>query len=107
MGSIMGGNTSDTHRLLQRAGEGGQQSWGELLTRHRERLRRMVAFRLDQRLQGRVDPSDVLQEVYLEASQHLAEYLRQPAMPFFLWMRGITCNKLLEMHRHHLGTQMR
>src|SRR5262249_2737091 len=67
----------------------------------------MIAFRLDQRLQGRIDPSDVLQEVYLEASQHLAEYLRQPAMPFFLWLRGITGNKLLELHRHHLGTHMR
>src|SRR5262245_50839008 len=67
----------------------------------------MVAFRLDQRLQGRIDPSDVIQEAYLEAAQHLAEYLQQPRTPFFLWLRGITGNKLLELHRHHLGTQMR
>ena len=101
-------NASDIDRLLRRAAQGDQTSWGELLTRHRERLRRMIAFRLDQRLQGRIDPSDVLQDVYLEASQHLAEYLRQePALPFFLWLRGITGNKLLELHRHHLGTQMR
>jgi len=100
-------NTSEAHRLLRRAADGDQASWGELLTRHRDRLRRMIGFRLDQRLQGRIDPSDVLQEVYLEASQHLAEYLRQPAMPFFLWLRGITGNKLRELHRNHLGTQMR
>jgi RNA polymerase sigma-70 factor (ECF subfamily) len=108
MDSMSAENASEIDRLLRRAADGDQASWGELLTRHRERLRRMVAFRLDQRLQGRIDPSDVLQEVYLEASQHLAEYLRQePALPFFLWLRGITGNKLLELHRHHLGTQMR
>ena len=67
----------------------------------------MVAFRMDQRLQGRIDPLDVIQEAYLEASEHRAEYLRQPAMPFFLWLRGIVGNKLRELHRHHLGTQMR
>jgi RNA polymerase sigma-70 factor (ECF subfamily) len=104
---IMMADTSDVNRLLQRAAEGDRDSWGELLTRHQERLRRMVAFRMDQRLRGRVDPSDVIQEAYLVASQHLAEYVRQPTMPFFLWLRGIAGNKLLEVHRHHLGTKMR
>src|SRR5262249_31938150 len=51
--------------------------------------------------------SDVLQEVFLEATEHRAEYLRQPELAFFLWLRGITANKLLEQHRRHLGTQMR
>jgi RNA polymerase sigma-70 factor (ECF subfamily) len=103
----MTGDSSETGRLLGRAAGGDQESWGALLTRHRERLRRLVAFRMDQRLQGRIDPSDVIQEVCLEAAAALAEYLRRPAMPFFLWLRGITGNKLLELHRHHLGTQMR
>lgn len=103
----MTGDSSETNRLLERAAAGDKDCWGTLLTRHRERLHRLVAFRLDQRLQGRVDPSDVIQEVCLEAGVALAAYLRQPAMPFFLWLRGITGNKLLELHRHHLGTQMR
>src|SRR5215510_8205150 len=103
----MSDDSSETNRLLERAAEGDQESWGALLTRHRERLRRLVAFRMDQRLQGRVDPSDVIQEACLEAAAALSEYLRRPAMPFFLWLRGITGNKLLELHRHHLGTQMR
>ncbi len=104
----MAGNSSETDdRLLQQAAEGDKESWGALLTRHRERLRRMVAFRLDPRLQGRLDPSDVIQDVYLEAAQHLAADLPQPALPFFLWLRGIAGNKLRELHRHHLGTQMR
>jgi RNA polymerase sigma-70 factor (ECF subfamily) len=103
----MTNDSSETNRLLQRAADGDQESWGALLTQHEERLRRMVAFRLDQRLQGRIDASDVIQEAFLEALKHLSEYLREPTMPLFLWLRGITGNKLLELHRHHLGTQMR
>jgi RNA polymerase sigma-70 factor (ECF subfamily) len=103
----MAGDASETDRLLQRAAGGDQAGWGVLLTQHEERLRRMIAFRLDQRLQGRIDASDVIQEVYLEAFTHLADYVRDPAMPFFLWLRGIAGNKLRELHRHHLGTHMR
>jgi RNA polymerase sigma-70 factor (ECF subfamily) len=96
----------ETH-LLQRAAAGDREGWGILLNRHRDRLRRMVALRLDQRLQGRIDPSDVIQEAYLEASARLAEYLQHPCMPFFLWLRFITGQKLLALHRHHLQTDMR
>ncbi len=98
---------SDTINLLRRAAEGDQDSWNALLARHNERLRRLVAFRMDQRLQARVDASDVLQEAYLEAWAHLADYLREPNVPFFIWLRGIAGNKLRELHRYHLGTQMR
>jgi RNA polymerase sigma-70 factor (ECF subfamily) len=67
----------------------------------------MVAFRLDPRLRGRVDPSDVLQEAYLGAWRDLGSYLDRPEIPFFLWLRGIADNKLRALHRHHLGTQRR
>lgn len=100
-------DSSGTNRLLRRAADGDGESWGALLTQHGDRLRRMVAFRLDPRLQGRIDPEDVIQEVNLACSVHMADYLRQPAMPFFLWLRGIAGNKLLELHRRHLGTPMR
>jgi RNA polymerase sigma-70 factor (ECF subfamily) len=97
----------DNDERLQLAAQGDAGSWEALLAESRQRLRRMVAFRLDHRLQGRIDPSDVLQDAYIEAWQDLQTYLRQPAMPFFLWLRGIAGNKLRELHRHHLGTQMR
>jgi RNA polymerase sigma-70 factor (ECF subfamily) len=103
----MADNSSETNDLLRLAAAGDSQGWGELLTRHADRLRRMVALRLDQRLQGRIDASDVLQEAYLEAWGRLAEYLREPAMPFFLWLRFLTGQRLLILHRHHLGRQMR
>jgi RNA polymerase sigma-70 factor, ECF subfamily len=107
MDTMTAENSSETNRLLRCVANGDQESWGALLTRHEDKLRRMVAFRLDQRLQGRIDPLDVIQEVYLEASEHRAEYLHNPSITFHLWMRGIVGNKLRELHRHHLGTQMR
>jgi RNA polymerase sigma-70 factor (ECF subfamily) len=93
--------------LLQRAAGGDLGAWGALLMQHEGRLCRMVGFRLDARLRGRVDASDVVQEAYLEAADHRADYFRRPPLPLFLWLRGIVGNKLLEIHRHHLATRMR
>jgi RNA polymerase sigma-70 factor, ECF subfamily len=104
---FMDPNSTTTSRLLCLAEQGDQQAWTDILKPHHERLRRMVALRLDQRLQGRIDPDDVLQEAYLEAATHLQDYVKQSAMPFFLWVRGITGNVLLATHRKHLGTLMR
>jgi RNA polymerase sigma-70 factor (ECF subfamily) len=80
---------------------------GELLDRHRDRLRRMVALRLDRRLQGRIDPSDVIQEACLDAARRLPEYTDNPTMPFFLWLRYLTGQRLVDEHRRHLGAQAR
>jgi RNA polymerase sigma-70 factor (ECF subfamily) len=99
--------TSEGSELLRRAGAGDPQALNELFVRYRDRLRAMVQLRLNRRLQGRVDPSDVLQEAYLEICKHLADYLRAPTMPFFLWLRHITSQKLIAIHRQHLGAQMR
>ena len=107
MVTAMAGDASETERLLQQAAQGDRESWGALLTRHRGRLKCMVALRLDRRLQGRIDPSDVIQEAFLDATNQLADYQRQPNMPFFLWLRLITGQKLVALHRHHLGTQAR
>src|SRR5437588_4616935 len=107
MDSSASGNSAETDRLLQQASQGAGPELGVLLERHRKRLRRMVALRLDPRLQGRIDASDVIQDAFLEASLRLPEYLRRPAMPFFLWLRFLTGQKILELQRHHLGAQMR
>jgi RNA polymerase sigma-70 factor, ECF subfamily len=107
MVTSMTGNSTETDQLLEQAAQGDQRGLGTLLGRHRDRLQRMVALRMDRRLQGRIDPSDVIQEAYLEASVRLAEYLRDPSMPFFLWLRFLAAQKLVTLHRHHLGVQMR
>jgi RNA polymerase sigma-70 factor (ECF subfamily) len=103
----MTGDASETHRLAHRAAAGDQAAWADLLAPHQARLHRMITLRLDRRLQGRIDAADVLQEVYLEAFAHLAGYVENPTLPFFLWLRSIAGHKLLELHRLHLGTQMR
>jgi RNA polymerase sigma-70 factor, ECF subfamily len=97
----------DTDELLRRAGQGDSRALGDLLARHRDRLRLMVQLRLDRRLLGRVDASDVIQEAYLEAALRLPEYLRQPDLPFFVWLRFLTAQKLLVLHRRHLGAKVR
>jgi RNA polymerase sigma-70 factor (ECF subfamily) len=93
--------------LLERARGGDHEALNELFRRHRERLRRMVQLRLDLRLQGRVDASDVLQEALLEATRQVQDYLRDPKYPLFLWLRLLVGERLHKLHRQHLGTQMR
>ena len=88
-------------------GEVSQKSLGELFHQHRGRLRLMVGLRLDHRLQGRVDPSDVLQEAYLEAMDRLPQYLQERPMPLFLWLRFLTAQRLQILHRRHLRTKSR
>jgi RNA polymerase sigma-70 factor (ECF subfamily) len=85
----------------------GQDDLVQVFQQRREQLRRMLALRMDRRLQGRLDPSDVLQEAYLEATARFDEFRSQAAMPLFLWLRFITAQKLLVAHRRHLGTKAR
>jgi RNA polymerase sigma-70 factor, ECF subfamily len=104
----MGNPNSETTRgMLDRAAAGDADGWDALVRRFHDRLRRMVVVRLDPRLQGRFDPSDVLQETYLDALGRLPEYLRKPKLPFFLWIRYLTGHHLGRIHRDHLGRQMR
>jgi RNA polymerase sigma-70 factor, ECF subfamily len=103
----MTGESEEISELLRRAAAGEEGLLRELLSRHRDRLKRMVHLRLSRRLAGRVDDSDVLQEAYLEVARRLDEYVREPSLPFFLWLRHLTALKLNEVHRRHLGTQLR
>ena len=85
----------------------GQAALAELFGEHRDRLRRMVHVRLDRRVAGRVDPSDVLQDAFLEASRQLDGYLANLPMAPFVWLRLLTGQRLMATHRRHLGAQMR
>src|ERR1700685_4258526 len=93
----------DDERLIDRAGEGDETALAELFGRYRKRLRQMVRLRLDRRLQGRVDPSDVLQEASLDVAEQLPHFLDKPEMPFFLWLRLVAGQRLIRIHRQHLG----
>jgi RNA polymerase sigma-70 factor (ECF subfamily) len=100
-------NPADISRLLDQARGGDKAALNELLSRHRSRLRLMVEMRLDTRLRARLDASDVIQDAYIEVTERFEEYLRDPKLPLFLWLRLVVGERLLKLHRHHLGTQMR
>ncbi len=96
-----------TQDLLKEVGEGDQSAVNRLLDRHREAVRRMVQMRLDHAVARRVDASDVVQDVMLEASQRLTDYIRNPSMPFHLWLRQLAKDRMIDMHRRHRGAQRR
>src|SRR5262245_46376580 len=96
-----------TLELLEQVKQGDAQAVDALLARHREPVRRMIDLRLDPAIVQRVDASDVVQEVLLEASRRLQEYLRRPSMPFHLWLRHIARDHLIDAHRRHHQAQKR
>jgi RNA polymerase sigma-70 factor (ECF subfamily) len=100
-------NGNDTERLIEQARAGDPAALNDMFARHRDRLHRMVQMRLDCRLQGRIDASDVIQDACLEAARRLDDYLREPTMPLFLWLRFLVGERLLILHRQHLGVKMR
>jgi RNA polymerase sigma-70 factor (ECF subfamily) len=107
MGTTTDNDHDPSNELLRRAGAGDPPALAELFARYRDRLRRMVRLRMDRRLQGRVDPSDVLQEAQVEILRRAAEYAADPRLPPFLWLRLITGQRLSALHRRHLGAQRR
>lgn len=94
-------DATQTQELLLHAQEGDPQAIGELLDRHRDSLRRMVTARMDRKLQARVDASDIVQDVMVEANRRLADYLRDPRLPFHLWLRQMAKDRMIDAHRRH------
>lgn len=87
--------------------QGEQSALADAFEFYRGRLSRMIALRMDPRVQGRVDASDVLQEAYIDAAQGLSNYASEPNIPFYLWLRLLTGQRLSKAHRTHLGTAKR
>jgi RNA polymerase sigma-70 factor, ECF subfamily len=94
-------DSEETLRLLESAREGDAGARGRLLERHRDALRRMVGIRMDRALQRRVDESDVVQDVLIEADRRLKEYLEAAPMPFLAWLRNIARDRMIDAHRRH------
>ena len=96
-----------TQELLAKAKQGEPAAVDQLLARHREPVRRMIDMRLDRAIARRVDASDIAQEVLLEASRRLRDYLRRPDLPFHLWLRHIARDHIIDAHRRHRLAQRR
>jgi RNA polymerase sigma-70 factor (ECF subfamily) len=91
----------DQPQDLQRLIEGGETALAELFSEYRERLERIVSFRLEPRIRGRLDPADVLQEAYLEIARRYREYVQNPSVSFFVWLRQRTLQTMIDLHREH------
>lgn len=100
-------DATEIEELLDRARSGDDGAVNRLLDRHRESLLRLVAMRLDRGIRRRVDASDIVQDVLLEAHSRLQSYLREPRMPFYLWLRALAMDRLVDAHRRHRAAQRR
>lgn len=96
-----------TQELIVGVQNGDQQATNRLLERHRDAVRRLVQMRLDARVQRRVDVSDVVQDVFVEANRRLSDYVQNPVMPFHLWLRQIAKDRIIDAHRRHRGSAKR
>lgn len=90
-----------TEELLSLARKGDGDAVNQLIERHRDSLCHLVRMRLDRQIQPRVDASDIVQDVMIEASRRLGDYLANPTMPFHLWVRHIARDRIIDAHRRH------
>jgi len=97
----------DTEELILLARGGDVSARGRLLVRYQDRLKRMIDIRMDRRLRARIDPSDVIQETLIDAMEKLPAYLERRPLPFYPWIRQIAWERLVKLHRLHLGAQKR
>lgn len=100
-------DADETHVLLRRVAEDEAGAADRLWASYRGPLRRMIDLRLDHMLERRLDASDVVQDVLIKANQRLGEYLRNPVMPFHLWLRQIARDQMIDEHRRHRGAARR
>jgi RNA polymerase sigma-70 factor (ECF subfamily) len=96
-----------TQQLLADVRLGDADAINRLMDRHRDSIRRMVQMRLDHKIQRRVDVSDVVQDVLVEANRRLQVYLDNPVMSFHLWLRQIAKDRIIDAHRRHRGSAKR
>ncbi len=96
-----------TQELLLGVANGDESATNRLMDRHRDAVRRMIQMRLDHAVARRVDASDVVQDVLMEASQRLKDYMQNPTMPFHLWLRQLAKDRIIDMHRRHRAAKRR
>ena len=103
----MSEESSIASELVARLRDGADDALAELFSHYHDRLKRIVHFRLDYRMAGRISESDVIQETYISASKRVDHYRGKPEMPFFVWLRLLINQQLTDLHRQHLRAEMR
>lgn len=107
MPDCSGNEPNQLDLLIDLAAKGDEKAYRELFAQYRDQLKRMVQLRMDRRLSARMDASDIVQEASLEAAKRLPDYAKQKNMEFFVWLRWIANDKLIDAHRAHIGAQKR
>jgi len=92
---------------LEHLRSGGEDALAELFDHYRDKLLRMVALRLDARIARKVDCEDVLQDAFVETSRRIGDYLARPSVAFYVWLRQIAAQVLIDTERRYLGAKMR
>ncbi|MDM4019013.1 sigma-70 family RNA polymerase sigma factor [Roseiconus lacunae] len=98
---------SEQHDIRSRLQTGGQDVFAELFSSHRGRLKKLLLHHVDARLRTRTDLSDILQEAYMDAFRRIEHFLRKPDLSFYVWLRQITLQRLIDNHRAHLLAEKR
>ena len=106
VGSEIGPENED-QELVKRLQADGEDGLAEVLAHFQPRLRQMIQVRIHPAISGRIDPSDVIQEVYLDAAQQIDGYLQDRKVALYVWLRTLTWERLIKLQRRHLGTQRR
>jgi RNA polymerase sigma-70 factor, ECF subfamily len=100
-------DSAETRGLLEEARKGDRLGFDRLLARHRPDLLQFVALRMDRKLRGRLDPSDVVQDAHLEVHRRLGDFLDRRPMPFHIWLRKTAYERLLMARRQHVEAAQR
>ena len=98
---------TDCDELVRRAAEGDASATRTLFEQYRGRLVQMLNVRMDPRVRGRIDPSDVIQETLAAASHRMERYYSERPLPFYPWLRQIAWEKLVHEHDRHLRAAKR
>ena len=100
-------NSDETVELIADVQNGDGDARNDLLERHRKALRRMIDMRLDRKIRGRVDASDIVQDVLVTADRRLNDFLDKPEVPFFIWLRKLAQDRVIDVHRKHRASAKR
>ena len=99
--------SEETDELLSRLRGGDGQAVGTLFDLHRQRLWQMLVVRLDRRLSSRLSADDVLQEAFFDVARRIGEYVDDPSVPFYVWLRFLTLQRMQMLQRVHIEAEMR
>jgi RNA polymerase sigma-70 factor (ECF subfamily) len=103
----MDGSGREQEQLLVLARAGDASALGQLLELYRGYLGILARLQIGQRLQRKVDASDVVQETFLEAARDFPQFRGTTEAELVNWLRQILATNLVDLVRRYSGTQRR